>query len=536
MIQNSIKRNVIRTKILTPAEGAALRKENKILKAKIQGLTKNLRTLGRGRVGFDFEGNGGSECGRAKSDSDVKVEEFRLKLRERLMLPTSHFDDGEKFEDSSNKLNPCDVSLLGGGDSDIEQEEETASIGTIASVSTILLRNDIDSEIVAAQKEIKHLIALTIEWRSTLQSQQEQKDIIDEQIRERQEEKVRFEEDIENKTKELSIMDDEKTNQSYDIRNLRNDLVEEKLKKETFQEQIEILKEENVRLRDQLLCVFNDNVKKKKRKSLDYGFKTLSDKKPRLSLQNSHVKNIQDGSHPSKPPLPFKTKPPERFQDDFSTMSSVSVSAILNKQNVSGEKATDDASNISESKSLSSEERAIRIHAQKLLAWADSAIENQCSSSRTSIDTNSVTSDLSSSNDFHLFSSLGKENFNPNFTPETTRSYGKEDTAIKKCSCSESIFSGRAEHVNFFLPRLGQACTCGAERNDEYADSEALSSFLRSWQVSFLNACGITTAERLVEINKHYAKPVAKAMKKWRKKKRMKPAHTKSCLIALSIW
>jgi len=104
------------------------------------------------------------------------------------------------------------------------------------------------------------------------------------------------------------------------------------------------------------------------------------------------------------------------------------------------------------------------------------------------------------------------------------------------CSCSESIFSGKAEHVEFFLPRLGQACTCGAEPNAECADSTALSSFLRSWQVTFLNACGITTAERLVEINKHYAKPVAKAMKKWRRMKKMKPAHTKSCLIALSIW
>ena len=540
---------MIRTKILTPAEGAALRRENKILKSKIQSLSKNLRVLGRGKIVFDSDE---SECGRAKSDSDVKIEEFRTKLRERLMLPLSQFHDGEEFEDSSSNQNSSKQpstfdasSLLGLGDSDVEQEDETESIHTLASLSTdfsYTFRKNINGEIITTQKELKRLIALTLEWRSTLESQQKQRDIIDEQIMERQEEKMRFERDIESKTKELVIISDEKKSQLNHITNLRNDLVVEREEKMRHQEQIDNLKKENVKLRDQLSSVHDEKVEKKKRKSLDSGLrKTTCDKKPRLSLQNNYAKNLQEANHPSKPPLHLKTKLPERFQDDFSAMSSLSVSGIIDKRNLvtisSNEIAADDVSDISETNSLTTEQRAIRIHAKKLLVWADRTIENQCSSSsRTSIDTNSVISDLSSSNDFHMFSSSsGKENSNPNFANET-RSSEKKNAHQGLCSCSESIFSGKAEHVEFFLPRLGQACTCGAEPNAECADSTALSSFLRSWQVTFLNACGITTAERLVEINKHYAKPVAKAMKKWRRKKKMKPAHTKSCLIALSIW
>ena len=164
LIQNSIKRNVTRTKILTPAEGAALRRENKMLKSKIQSLTKNLHNLGRGRIEF----NNDSDSGRAKSDSDVKVEAFRLKLRERLMLPSSQFDDCDDFEDSSQNLWSLKEPKFCNDSSLVLGANDSESLCTNISITAVDndLREKLNDEILAKQKELKHLIALTIEWRA----------------------------------------------------------------------------------------------------------------------------------------------------------------------------------------------------------------------------------------------------------------------------------------------------------------------------------------------------------------------------------
>ena len=507
-----------RTKILTPAEGAALRKENKILKSKIQSLTKNLHNLGRGRIEF----NNDSDSGRAKSDSDVKVEAFRLKLRERLMLPSSQFDD-DGFEDSSQNewslKDPHNESSLVLGANDSESSCTNMSITSFDNN----IRKKLNEEILSKQKELKHLIALTIKLRSNVQSQRMLLDKQEEQMSEWEGEKLQLCSQVQEKKAEKKYLDD--------ITNLKNDLEVERKKNLNSINQIDKLEKENTMLRTQLSSIPKEK-DLKKRKSIESNVLNLSEKKPRLSQQ--------DLNHPHKPPLYAKSKNQQNFPDDFSAMSTLSISAIIDKQNratnLSNNVRADDESMVSQSDSLTSEQRAIRIHAQNLLLWADRAIEYSSSSSRTSLDSNSVMSDLSSSKDFQKVSLLfDKENSNPNHKRDL-----KPNTKMichsKKCSCCESIFSGRTEHVEFFLPKLGGACTCGAEPNMVTTDKTELSSFLRSWQVSFLNYCGITTAERLIEVNKHYAKPVARAMKKWRRKKKMKPAHTKSCLSALSIW
>jgi len=106
------------------------------------------------------------------------------------------------------------------------------------------------------------------------------------------------------------------------------------------------------------------------------------------------------------------------------------------------------------------------------------------------------------------------------------------------CSCANSIFSGNAAHVDFFLPRLGLACKC-TDRietiRDKY-DASSLSHILRPWQVNFLKSMGITTVEQLILERKQYSRRLAKAMIQWRADKKMKPVKLKSCFVALHIW
>lgn len=111
-----------------------------------------------------------------------------------------------------------------------------------------------------------------------------------------------------------------------------------------------------------------------------------------------------------------------------------------------------------------------------------------------------------------------------------------------ECTCSDSIFSGNAAHVDFFLPRLGLACKCTEPRVETIEklfsedDPSSLCHILRPWQVNFLKSMGITTVEQLILERKQYSRRLAKAMIQWRADKKMKPAKLKSCFVALHIW
>jgi Kinesin-like protein len=197
--------------------------------------------------------------------------------------------------------------------------------------------------------------------------------------------------------------------------------------------------------------------------------------------------------------------------------------------------------------SLTSDQRAIRLHAQKLLFWADKAISSKNDDATASTfggaDKENVlsgsfpkvsTADRRSSGKPLQNVTLDRSGINcqsPHSFPSTIKHK-------KGCSCTNSIFSGNKEHTEFFLPRLGLACNCGAEKeaNKRHEDPTALSAFLRSWQVAFLASEGITSALDLIARHEHQGPELARAMKYWRHSKRMKPARTKSCLVALQIW
>jgi hypothetical protein len=182
--------------------------------------------------------------------------------------------------------------------------------------------------------------------------------------------------------------------------------------------------------------------------------------------------------------------------------------------------------------SMGSDQRAIRIHAQKLLLWAGKAVQGHA-------DDFSVSFSSDKENMDHI-SSTGR--FQITDSPNSRRSSRSESCTLaeddNECSCKESIFGGNKEYTDFFLPKLGLACTCGKgdKKEKTYEDPTALKSFLRSWQVSYLKSVGVLSAYDLITQHGKRKKEIARAMKHWRYSKRMKPARTKACLIALEIW
>lgn len=106
------------------------------------------------------------------------------------------------------------------------------------------------------------------------------------------------------------------------------------------------------------------------------------------------------------------------------------------------------------------------------------------------------------------------------------------------CLCSNSMFSGNDDLIEFYLPLMGMACTCGARPKSLPNEDEpaSLENILRPWQVEFLAAFGIYRGDQLVKAHHRSAAALATAMRKYRKKHSMTPFRSKSCAVALSIW
>lgn len=111
---------------------------------------------------------------------------------------------------------------------------------------------------------------------------------------------------------------------------------------------------------------------------------------------------------------------------------------------------------------------------------------------------------------------------------------------LRSCACASSIFSGNDKLVEFFLPQLGMACTCGKDLqvfpDEDIKDPTSIEMILRPWQCEFLKSFGIHRGDQLVKAHHRSAGMLAKAMKKWRKKHNLVRARTVSCGLALHIW
>lgn len=212
--------------------------------------------------------------------------------------------------------------------------------------------------------------------------------------------------------------------------------------------------------------------------------------------------------------------------------------------------------------SQASNHAAIRIHAAKMLFWANKAIERGKNARNGQSVCSSIASSTGNGSDFkpdmrglQAITSTVKE------IPMTGNAYmkGKPPRALPRpseneivftgmekvvkdasiCHCQGSAFSGNAAHVNFYLPKLGMACTCGKKEVDESLDCKdptSLENILRPWQVDFLKSLNIRRAEDLVYQYYRRSDILAKEMRRWRKDKNLVSVKTKSCGVALHIW
>jgi hypothetical protein len=112
------------------------------------------------------------------------------------------------------------------------------------------------------------------------------------------------------------------------------------------------------------------------------------------------------------------------------------------------------------------------------------------------------------------------------------------DVSGNKCICSSSNFSSNNDMIEFMLPLMGMACTCGKKSTGLQNPEEptSLENILREWQVDFLNAFGIFRGDQLVKAHHRSASGLVSALKRYRKKHGMTPFRSQSCTMALSIW
>ncbi|GKY98176.1 hypothetical protein MPSEU_000775400 [Mayamaea pseudoterrestris] len=107
-----------------------------------------------------------------------------------------------------------------------------------------------------------------------------------------------------------------------------------------------------------------------------------------------------------------------------------------------------------------------------------------------------------------------------------------------QCTCEDSLFGVRKDHVEFYLPELGVACSCGRGKpaNALKGDPFSLSNILRTWQCDFLASIGIYGAKEYVKAFKERGHGIAADMRRWRRTNGFLSVKTKSCVIALHIW
>jgi len=185
-------------------------------------------------------------------------------------------------------------------------------------------------------------------------------------------------------------------------------------------------------------------------------------------------------------------------------LKSETFCAAVEKQNKPPQLAGSSSSRTENSDVDSMDSRYIRKHANKIMNMAQKAIEKKGSKSgrppapiplygQKMKKVPSETMVVCNHGDKRIHISISLN----------TSVLSHESTANTACTCSSSIFSGDAAHVEFFLPKLGLSCNCKTAtsekiENSDNSDPWSLTNILRQWQVAFLESIGITTAEQLI--------------------------------------
>jgi chromosome segregation ATPase len=208
-------------------------------------------------------------------------------------------------------------------------------------------------------------------------------------------------------------------------------------------------------------------------------------------------------------------------------------------------------------KTTSAEKREkIRSHAEQMLSWADQAIgkrrgsmQSVCSSVASSVGTEFRPTPAQPAPAVRAPQpSAALKSGKPPKIPPRPKPQGEQQIVISNlenmdqiagCTCETSAFSGNTEHVEFYLPKLGVACSCGKRKEPELAEGVnpcALEHILRPWQADFLASLGIKEAVDFVHAYNNRGNALAKDMRRWRRVKCLVSIKTKSCSIALHIW
>lgn len=143
-----------------------------------------------------------------------------------------------------------------------------------------------------------------------------------------------------------------------------------------------------------------------------------------------------------------------------------------------------------------------------------------------------------SSEPVNLMLTVPKQDSSSSLPKDTTLTSSVSNDDDVPCTCHESAFSGNDQLMEFFLPKLGMAHTCGKRNPPILIDSDpiGLHHILRPWQVDFLRSCDIYRGDQLVKACKKRAGTLAGAMRKWRLDHGMTCPRSVSCGMALHIW
>jgi Kinesin motor domain len=190
---------------------------------------------------------------------------------------------------------------------------------------------------------------------------------------------------------------------------------------------------------------------------------------------------------------------------------------------------------------LSSDHIKIRSHAERLLHWADKAIQksrrdgvdNNCSSTHTSEGT-----ELRPARQNDVCAVSRARSNAENRENEFYISNMQKVQHSASCPCQDSLAAKQTEVAEFYLPKLGTICTCGLKDEVPLVNDDPchLENILREWQFEFLKSQKIYSAVDLLHAYTQDSHGLAKSMRLWRKEKDMMAIKTKSCRIALRVW
>jgi len=597
-ITNAVKQNVV-ARSLSSTESLAMQRENKHLKNQVADLMKTLNEIKASmlittasdkeerRNAVEIEGTLVEEE-KCKEPMDENKESL---LQSDIFLETFNQDDGVDDDllsvDVDDASSLCDFSI--------------ASSITMLDDSMTITDDFVDGEVAEKRELLERLDDESSKLQEQIDSLSKQVTATKEELQEASAQKLEAEANVKEMTATQQRIQFEMDSMKHQIRvltNERKDLLDEIEERQELSAVIALLNEEQDarrRAEEKISSLRGKHVEcdalRSKLTKIETDMVGLKNALECMAKENESLKKELREKENKKP----CTKPNvERKSLSNNVLGEHNTNIVCKDQNAPPNVKKDGL----ESRSENSEHRAIRIHAAKMLWFANKSVEkrhnfgdmsavssiasNQSMDSANYVDSaeNSLASIESSntkSSKKSLKKKLGlsklsrksrrKNRLPPTGMPDSNVDVPARDAQVKEtiegsaidstvvaaavtegnendiCTCTSPIFGENAEEMEFYLPKLTNSlCTCGkVVQEDDLSikggDYFALENILRPWQVAFLSTQGITTVKDLVGLDNAQRENVCKAMKKYRKTiARSKPIKTQACGVALHVW